>query len=580
MLVLVLVPLGYRGAWAEKIYPGVSIDRLDVGGLSPAAARLLLVAEGYDPEEPVSVEVADESWLVPFEVMRLDLDATVDRAYAVGRSGARPRQIADMTRLRLQPRRLSPVLRYDETAALAWLEARATEYDREAADASLAIAGTEVLASDAVDGRHLRRDEALAALAAAAASASWPPSEIRLPVEPDIPDIRDNRIARGQAQTLLAGPVELRAFNQSWSIEPADLGPLLLPSVQGDTFQLQVAKEAFAGLMSGVTEAVSRTAKAPRFHFDPETNELVTVAAGQTGRIVNNERTIERLLALGPEDGRRVLVAVDFVAPPIKEDVTAAELGIRELVHEETSYYRGSSPDRVHNVAMAASMFDGLLIAPDEIFSFNDNVGDISEETGFRKTLIILDGATADGVGGGTCQVSTTLFRAAFWSGLPIVERLAHGYRVGYYEQNSPTGLDATVYGPIIDLKFRNDTGHWLLVEAEPDSADRSLTFRLYGTKPAREVEMNGPTVHRREAPPPAAVVIDPELAPGETRTDELEREGLAVSVERIIKEGGEERVETFHSTYRPTGALTAVGPTPAPPPGAAPALVLPVSAP
>ena len=569
LLALLLVPLGYRTTWADEIFPGMHVGSVEIGGLAPSAARQLLIDEGFDPDEPATVTVGEQIWAVPADVLRFDLDATVERAFALGRSGARPRQIIDMARLRLRPRRLAPVLIFDEAGARVWLAEQASDYDRVSADATLVIEGTQVVASDAVDGRTLRQEEASRALAEVAAGRTWPPEPVSLFVQPDIPDVRDNRMARARAELLLAGPVELRAFDESWIVDPTDLAPLLLPRVQDDTYRLQVAKEAFGRLLGGVTEAVSRTAKVPRFHFDDEAGELVVIAAGETGRSVNVERTIERLLAMDGDAARRVMVAIDFTAPPIEEDVTAAELGIRELVHEETSYYRGSSPDRVHNVAQAASRFDGMLIPPDEVFSFNETVGDISEEEGYRKTLIILDGATADGVGGGTCQVSTTLYRAAFWTGLPIVERLAHGYRVGYYEQHSPTGMDATVYGPTIDLKFHNDTGGWLLLEAEPDSADRSLTFRLYGTKPKREVSMEGPLIRNRVPPPPPEIVVDPELAPGQERTDELEREGMSVTVERIVVEDGEERRDTFHSSYRPTGSLTAVGPTPAPPQGA-----------
>src|SRR5690606_22709877 len=134
-------------------------------------------------------------------------------------------------------------------------------------------------------------------------------------------------------------------------------------------------------------------------------------------------------------------------------DAKAADLGLRELVVEATTYFYGSSPERIQNIVTAAERFHGLLVPPGAVFSMVDNIGDISLDSGFAEALIIFGGRTIQGVGGGVCQVSTTLFRAAFFGGFPIIERWAHAYRVSYYEYNAAVqrdprmvGLDATVY--------------------------------------------------------------------------------------------------------------------------------------
>ena len=205
----------------------------------------------------------------------------------------------------------------------------------------------------------------------------------------------------------------------------------------------------------------------------------------------------------------------------------------------------------------------GVLGPPAAVVSSNDQGGDFTAEAGSAETLILMDGTTAEGVGGGVCQVSTTLFRAAFWSGLPIVERYAHGYRVAYYEQgNMAPGLDATIYRPIVDLKFRNDTGGWLLIETLAEAGKGRLTFRLYGSQPDREVDMEGPVITNRVPAPPGRVEVDPSLLPGAAETLEYARSGADVTVYRLIRDGdGQETREPFYSHYRPTAKVVAVGP-------------------
>ena len=148
--------------------------------------------------------------------------------------------------------------------------------------------------------------------------------------------------------------------------------------------------------------------------------------------------------------------------PPASDDTTAEQLGIRELVRQEVSYFYGSSSCRIQNITAAASKFHGVLVPPGAVFSMADTIGDISLDNGFAEALIIYNGTTVKGVGGGVCQVSTTLFRTVFFGGYPIVERYAHAYRVSYYEKvagnhDDPrlAGLDATVFVPLVDFKVQ-----------------------------------------------------------------------------------------------------------------------------
>jgi vancomycin resistance protein YoaR len=162
------------------------------------------------------------------------------------------------------------------------------------------------------------------------------------------------------------------------------------------------------------------------------------------------------------------------------------------------------------------------------------------------------------GVGGGVCQVSTTVFRAALNAGLPIVERYNHGYVVSWY---GDPGMDATIYTPSVDLKFRNDTGAYLLVQPAVDSSNGVLTFNFYGTKPNRQVTIGEPVISDVKEPGEPVYRVDESLAPGERRQVEYAQRGMTVTVERTVTENGQTRVDKIVSNYQPWNAVYLVAP-------------------
>ena len=178
----------------------------------------------------------------------------------------------------------------------------------------------------------------------------------------------------------------------------------------------------------------------------------------------------------------QILVKDKVIKPKINLEAIN-NFGIVEKIGEGKSNYKGSIASRIHNVILASSKFDGVLIPQNEEFSFNKTIGDISANTGYLQAYIIKDGRTILGDGGGVCQVSTTLFRAALNSGLPITKRTAHAYRVHYYENDSKPGFDATVYSPSTDFRFKNDTPAYILIQRELNKETMDLKFVFYGKK-------------------------------------------------------------------------------------------------
>lgn len=254
-----------------------------------------------------------------------------------------------------------------------------------------------------------------------------------------------------------------------------------------------------------------------------------------------------------------IVLRKKIIEPEIKLS-QANNFGIEELIAVGKSDYTHSIPGRVHNVILATSKFNGVLIPRGETFSFNDTVGDISGLTGYQQAYIIKNGKTVLGDGGGVCQVSTTLFRAALNAGLPIVERTAHAYRVGYYENDLKPGFDATVFAPSVDLKIKNDTPAHILVQTEIDENNNLLFFKFYGKKDTRKVEISSVTIYDQSPAPNPLYQDDPVLKKGVVKQVDFAAAGAKVFFSYRIVNGSKITETKFFSVYRPWQAVFLVG--------------------
>lgn len=266
--------------------------------------------------------------------------------------------------------------------------------------------------------------------------------------------------------------------------------------------------------------------------------------------------TAKLLIASGKPQNYVIAIPIKIIKPTVTTQ-QANNLGIVELIASGTSLFHGSIENRIYNVTLAASRLNGILIEPNEVFSFAKAIGDISSFTGYKQAYVIQNGHTVLGDGGGVCQVSTTLFRAALNAGLPIVERNPHAYRVHYYEEDSAPGIDAAVYVPSVDLKFKNDTGHSLLIQTSVDQNEQRLTFYLYGTKDSRVVSMTEPVITSQTPAPEPLYQDDPTLAKGQIRQVDFAAAGASVYFTRTVKKDGKVLIyDKFVSNYRPWQAV------------------------
>ncbi len=301
--------------------------------------------------------------------------------------------------------------------------------------------------------------------------------------------------------------------------------------------------------------------------FKFENGRVTTFLPSSNGREINMDRLENAIILQAPKifksNGKNIItiqIPITILKPAISTE-KANSLGIKELIGEGHSLFYDSITSRIYNINLAASRLNGILVAPGETFSFDKALGDVSAFTGYQQAYIIQNGKTVLGDGGGVCQVSTTFFRALLNAGLPIVERHAHAYRVGYYEEDSPPGFDATIYVPTVDLKFTNDTGNYILIQSTVDLNNDSLSFYLYGTSDGRTVTISKPVISNQKPPPPPLYQNDPTLPNGEVKQTDFAAWGADVYFTRNVTKNGKTVIyDKFVSDYQPWQAVYLVG--------------------
>jgi vancomycin resistance protein YoaR len=283
----------------------------------------------------------------------------------------------------------------------------------------------------------------------------------------------------------------------------------------------------------------------------------VRIVPAQPGVQLDVVRAARALLAaaLRTQPARRVAALPVQEAQPKRSTAAARAMGIDGLVSSYTTDY-GGVPNRIHNVQLVAHLIDGALIAPGATFSFNQTTGARTADKGFLEAPVIVNGELTTGLGGGVCQVSTTVFNAAFEGGLKITERVNHALYISHY----PQGRDATVNYPDVDLKFVNDTPHWLLLRTFVGTY--SLTVNLYGTPQHRKVvSTTAPLV--TTGPIPVKKTVDPSLQPGEKVVDDPGVPPMSTSVTRDVyaPDGKLLYHDTWYSHYVASPKLVRIGP-------------------
>ncbi len=572
--------LGYQLAYAGRIFPGVSVAGVDVSGLSINDAALKLSQTlSFPITGKILFRDADKVWVVtPAELgMVFDPSASALAAYKYGRSGGLFGALTGQISAGGPGSDVAPVVIFDQRVAYTYLQNIAVQVDQQVVEASLHLDGTNVVAQPGQLGRLLNLDATLIYLGAQLQS--FRDGEVPLVIQEAAPKLLDVSSQADAARRILSQPLTITVPNYRegdpgpWTYDIPVVANMLAVSVvdNGGRSEMQVVLNpaALRQTLNELKTYVDRQPANARFVFNNETVQIEAIQASKVGRLMDVEASITAINDALLRGEHTVALTVSEAQPAVSDTATGADLGITQEIMSYTSYFYGSSNERIQNIQAASSSFHGILVAPGETFSMGNYMSDVSLENGYAEALIIYGGRTIKGVGGGVCQVSTTLFRTVFFAGFPVAERIPHAYRVSYYEKTASNdidpklaGLDATVYFPLVDFKFVNDTPYWLLMDTVLNVDARTLTWKLYSTPDGRSVEWDttGPS---NVVPAPAPLFEEnPELKDGEIKQIDYSAQGADVTVTRTVWKNGQVYfTDDFQTHYQPWQAICEYGP-------------------
>jgi vancomycin resistance protein YoaR len=549
--------LGFAGS-PKTLPEGATIAGMDVGGLSTREA-ISRLERRYQAlmTTPAVFTAGPRRWRIRPNEMILEVDwaAAVETARRQG-DGFAP--VRGLRRLgaRFFGADVTPRARVSSAVLAHELDVVTRRIDRPQRSAAIRLRGLQPELVRGATGRHLDREATARLIVASLVSLHRTPTA--LPVRISQPEVTAAELAPALAQvrTALSGPVRLTLGPTRWRLPRWRIAKMLLLPRNGET-AVAIGGSGANEFFRRFRASVDREAVDAGFVLLP--GDRVVVRPSKPGRELDVTAASRAILAAALSPADRIARLVVERAKPERTTREARAMGITGRVAGYTTYY-GGEPNRIHNVQLVARLIDGAMIAPGATLSFNGTTGERSSDRGFLEAPVIINGELQNGIGGGVCQVSTTVFNAAYEAGLPIETRTNHALYIAHY----PQGRDATVNYPDIDLKFRNDTGRWLLLRTFVGSS--ALTVKLYGTPQHRRVESETAPLEVT-GPPGAKRIPDPTMWRGIQVVEDAGEPSRKTSVvRRVYAKDGKLRSEaTWASWYRSEPKVVRYGTKPRP---------------
>lgn len=589
-VVTVIVLGGWMGASAVasagEVVGGTVVGGVPVEGLKATELmrRLAPAARALD-RRPLTLVAGDRQWVRSPESLGItvDLRASAEQALMAGRSSS---FVWMMRSVGGGKQNLEWVARVDETRFKRAMEELTGLVKSEASNGDFSVAGATVTVKPPTKGYTLKAAPARKALVRAALRPTTS-DRVKLPVNVTNPDITASQQERvkARAEGILKAPISFIHEGKTFQVAADRIAPALKFRVvdqpgraNGSTLVLDADPEALKEKIVAAQPSVNRPAKDASFSV---VGDKVTLQPSQNGSTIDATPAVAALVALGQTDRKPIPLAT-VVQPASLTTDAASKLGIKQRISQYTTVFDARNAPRVGNIDRMASAMDGKVIKPGDIFSLNDATGERNVANGYQEAGVLVDGELVPGIGGGVCQVATTLFNAVFSAGLDVVERSNHSLFISAY----PTGKDAMVNFPSQDLTFKNDTEYGLLLKARVSA--RELTVGIYSSPLGRTItETTSPQTNPRV--PELKYLDDPTLPKGTEVVAAEGKPGFDVTVTRKVMAGGKVlHSDNFVSKYRPwkrvikrgTGPAAPVAPAPAPAPEAAPPAEEPATSP
>ena len=560
------IAAAYDRAYTDRFFPGIRVFHTDLGGLTPDAAREQLLAaiqqhglqhfEFLLNGQSISLEDPDH------KLVQYRLQDSLAQAIQIGRGGSWFKNNATRLRLRSQAKTFAVSATVDTTTLHQRLKDQVDPLLTAPKNAELHImvsaTGTEPERRiDAEqDGMIADIDAAIRLFQQQAETLSFQPIVIPVTrVEPEKTVAAIEPLLADLSGWLDRKPIKLTAENKTITLDKKLIAEWLnaVPSTHGLVLGLDPERVS-ASLEASLGKTIVLPKQDGLLVVD-ENNQLVTLETPQEGVQVNGYKTIQQLEEGWQAGSSTVIIVLDRLTP-VMLGTDAERLGIKDIIGVGISNFAGSPTNRRKNIALGAKKVNGSLIAPDATFSLLKTLGEIDAANGWFKELVIKQNKTEAEYGGGLCQIGTTAFRGALASGLPITQRANHSYRVPYYE---PAGTDATIYDPAPDFRFKNDTGHWILITSLIKGDNAFFTF--WGTDDQREIVQTKSRVYNIVPPPPKKIVETLDLPPGKVKCTERPHAGADASFDYTVTyPNGETKKVTFNSHYKPWGEVCLLG--------------------
>lgn len=565
--------------YAGRIYPHVSVQGVDVSEMTPAAAEKAIQAR-YDRflAAPIRFEYADRNWEPrPDEIgFRVNVQSQVAEAMRAGRGNGLIGDLQDIYRIWQQGLDLPLRFTVDAGKIQAYIQKIGAPIEKGPIEASIGIDPIlgKASSTDSAEGRMLLLDET--AEQAIVGLSKLEPQTVSIHTRTLTPHLQSQNIADAKrtVDAMLQGPLELHFQDQTFAISQTEIADMITiartDGISGPVLNAQLDQRKLKKAITHLADKIGRDSIEPRVAWNG--GDLKIIREGRSAYRLNIDRAVELVNQNATTTNRSIDLPVDEVQPQATPQ-NLASLGIKELIATGRSDFTGSAAYRIANIENGVKLVSGILVPPDGEFAFNENVGDIDAAHGFVDGYAIVGNRTQLEPGGGICQVSTTLFRAAFYAGLPFTDWTPHRFRISWYEKYDTIGMDATIFtggGP--DLKFKNDTGNWILIEGVADEARALVAYNIYGTKvPGRTVERTDPVIGKQTPAPTQPVYVnDPDQPVGSFHQTDTARGGMDIEITRTIKQDGKVVRQThFRTQFQSWPNIFVKNPkTPVPPGG------------
>ncbi len=587
VLVLILLVVGDLAGTSGKIHRGVEVAGIALGGKTPTEARAYLDKELARREKtPVTITHEKDSWKIAAHSIGLSYNTSrmVNEAYEVGRES----NIFTATGMRIasyfSPRRVMLRSSVDNKKANSVYKKIMKVTDRKAKNASVKLDGDSFVAADGRDGLMLNTELLTSKITSAIIGSN---KTIAAPIEtaPMTIDLTEAQTAAEVAQKTTTTKVKALHGKSSWTLEPAQLRKLISFKHSDELKDADAAfdvaesskavnqkanvqdvankpvwlvplvssKKVADDIIPLMGEEVGYAPKDARFSVS---GGNVTIIAGKNGKGADPVKLAQDLMTImqKPVTPKQVTVVTHEVEPDLTTK-KAKTLGIKERLSTYSTTFSSGDKPRVNNIRQLAEGLDGTLIAPGKEFSLNGTIGERTAAKGYQAAGAIVDGEMVDQLGGGICQVNTTLFNAALLSGVQVTQRINHSDYISHY----PLGRDATVSWGGPDFKFINNTGHWLLIATSSSSS--SVVVSFYGTDPDWTITLE-PAKWLSHTKPKVKRVDDSTLPEGSEVTKQQGKSGGKVSFRQTVTDNSGKSIidRTFLSNYKATDTIIRVG--------------------